>query len=212
MHAIRRGTGRPVLLVHGLGATSRSWDPILPGLARHREVVAVDLPGFGESPPLPGEVSIATLADALQAFLEEDGLQAVDTVGSSMGARLVLELARRGLGGTAVALDPGGFWSHGELRLFATSLRASIALVRAIQPVLPALVGNPVGRTALLPSSRPDRGHCRPISCSASCAGTRRHRRWTRRSTRSSTDRLRRARRRGPHRAGSFSAGGGTTA
>ena len=157
MHFIRQGSGKPILLVHGLGATWRSWEPILPGLQAQREVIAVDLPGFGETPPLPGEVSIATLADALTSFLREQHLLDVDTVGSSMGARLVLELVRRAVGGTAVALDPGGFWSPGERRFFGLSVRASIGLVRRLQPILPVLTGNAVGRTLLLSqfSARP---------------------------------------------------------
>ena len=126
-------------------------------LAAHREVIAVDLPGFGDTPPLPGEVSIATLTDAVEEFLTEQDLRSVDTVGTSMGARMVLELARRGLGGDTVALDPGGFWTTGERRLFGTSLRASMALVRRLDPVLPTLLGNPATRTALLAqfSARP---------------------------------------------------------
>lgn len=60
LNFIRRGSGSPLLLVHGLGAGWRSWTPILDRLAEHREVIAVDLPGFGHTPPLPGEVSIAT--------------------------------------------------------------------------------------------------------------------------------------------------------
>lgn len=157
MHHVRRGSGKPLLLVHGLGGSWRSWEPILDPLAAEREVVAVDLPGFGDTPPLPGRVTLDALTDALQAFMTEHELTGADTVGSSMGARMVLELARRGVGGTAVALDPGGFWSDGELRVFATSLRASIALVRAIKPALPTLLGNPVTRTALLAqfSARP---------------------------------------------------------
>lgn len=157
MHHVRRGSGRPLLLVHGLGGTWRSWDPILDALAAEREVIAVDLPGFGETPPLEGLVSIAALTDALAAFLDEHDLTGVDTVGSSMGARMVLELARRGIGGTVVALDPGGFWNHSELRVFSISLRASIRLVRALRPALPALLGNPITRTALLAqfSARP---------------------------------------------------------
>lgn len=85
------------------------------------------------------------------------GLTAPTSVGSSMGARLVVEMARRGLGRSTVALDPGGFWSPGQKRVFGTSLGASVALVRALRPALPALLATPVGRTALLAqlSARP---------------------------------------------------------
>ena len=154
---VRRGSGSPVLLVHGLGAGWRSWNPILDGLAARREVIAVDLPGFGDTPPLTGEVSIATLTDSVEKFIREQGLDQVATVGQSMGGRMVLELARRGVGGDAVALDPGGFWSDRELAVFGTTLRASIGLVRALRPALPALLGNPVTRSALLAqfSARP---------------------------------------------------------
>lgn len=126
-------------------------------LAEHREVIAVDLPGFGETPPLAGEVSIATLTDSVQAFIGQQGLDGVATAGQSMGARMVLELARRGVGGDTVALDPGGFWSDRELSVFSATLRPSIALVRALRGALPTLLGNPAGRALLLAqlSARP---------------------------------------------------------
>lgn len=157
LNHVRRGSGSPLLLVHGLGAGWRSWTPILDELARHREVIAVDLPGFGETPPLSGDVSIATLADSVADFIREQGLEGVSTVGQSMGGRIVLELARRGVGGDSVALDPGGFWSPRERAVFAATLRPSIVLVRALRGVLPALLSNPVGRTVLLAqlSARP---------------------------------------------------------
>ncbi|WP_235900650.1 alpha/beta fold hydrolase [Lolliginicoccus suaedae] len=150
MSFIRTGKGRPLLLVHGLGSSQRNWDPVLPLLASEREVIAVDLPGFGDTPPLPGEVTIATLTDAVEGFIDTHGLGDVDIVGSSMGARMVLEMARRGYAGTVVALDPGGFWTDREVKFFGASIKASIALVRRIQLLLPALARSKAGRTALL--------------------------------------------------------------
>lgn len=157
LNHVRRGSGSPLLLVHGLGAGWRSWAPVLDDLAERREVIAVDLPGFGETPPLTGEVSIATLTDSVADFIREEGLEGVSTVGQSMGGRMVLELARRGVGGDTVALDPGGFWSDRELFFFGATLRPSIALVRKLRGMLPALLGNPAGRTLLLAqlSARP---------------------------------------------------------
>src|SRR6476620_11803126 len=131
LNHVRRGGGGPLLLVHGLGAGWRSWAPILDELAARREVIAVDLPGFGETPPLTDEVSIATLTDSVADFIGELGLDGVSTVGQSMSGRMVLELARRGVGGDTVALDPGGFWRDRELAVFGATLRPSIALVRA---------------------------------------------------------------------------------
>jgi pimeloyl-ACP methyl ester carboxylesterase len=151
MHFIRRGTGRPLLLLHGLGGSWRSWQTILDGLAQEREVLAVDLPGFGDTPPLAGPVTISTLADAVTDFLRTHNLLGIDAVGSSMGARLVLELARRGgVLGTVVALDPGGFWQGWEIPFFYHTGNVVIKLVRALQPVIPALAFNVVTRTLLL--------------------------------------------------------------
>ncbi len=157
LNHVRFGSGSPLLLVHGLGAGWRSWKPVIDELAARREVIAVDLPGFGETPPLTGEVSIATLTDSVAEFIHEQGLDGVATVGQSMGGRIVLELARRGVGGDAVALDPGGFWTDRELAIFSATLRPSIALVRSLRGALPTLLSNPVGRTALLAqfSARP---------------------------------------------------------
>ncbi|PTL60366.1 alpha/beta fold hydrolase [Paraconexibacter algicola] len=150
LHHVRRGAGAPLVLVHGIGGTWRSWSPVLDALAAEREVVAVDLPGFGETPAAHDGGSIASLADALTGFLEAQGLRDAALVGSSMGARLVMELARRGVGGDVVALDPGGFWTPGQKRVFGGTLKASIRLVRLLQPVAPALSATPVTRAALL--------------------------------------------------------------
>lgn len=147
---VRRGSGKPLLLIHGIGSSHRSWDLIIDELAAHRDVIAVDLPGFGATPPLRGETSIRTLADAVTKFLDDHSLLGTDAVGSSMGARLVLELARRGgILGAVVSLDPGGFWAGWEVPFFYHSVQLSAKLVDALQPVLPALTGNPISRSLL---------------------------------------------------------------
>jgi len=151
----RSGDGPPLVLVHGLGARRSSWDPVLTGLAAAREVVTVDLPGHGETPPLSGTLTLDRLVEALHAFLDGQGLRDADLVGSSMGARMVLELARQGVGRHVVALDPGGFWTAREKAVFARSVQASFALVKALRPALPVLAGSAVGRTALLPQFTP---------------------------------------------------------
>jgi len=133
MNYVRRGAGKPLLLIHGLGGSWREWGPILDDLSAEREVIAVDLPGFGATPPLAGEVSIRTLSDAVTEFLITNELTGIDAVGSSMGARLVLELARRGgVLGAVVSLDPGGFWRGWERHAFFASVYASVRLVRRI--------------------------------------------------------------------------------
>ncbi len=157
MSHVRLGSGRPLLLLHGLGGSWRSWEPILYRLAAERDVIAVDLPGFGATPPLAGDISIATLADAVTEFLREQKLLGVDVAGSSMGARLALELARRRVVGTTVALAPGGFWQGWERQFFGWSIAASYRLVRALRPALPLLTANAFTRSLLLAqfSARP---------------------------------------------------------
>lgn len=146
----RQGSGKPLLLIHGLGSSRRTWEPVVPMLAAQRQLIAVDLPGFGDTPALRDEVTIASLTDAVENFIAEHNLGAVDVVGSSMGARMVLELARRGHAGSVVALDPGGFWTDRQVKIFHATIGSSIALVRRIQPLLPALSRSRAGRTALL--------------------------------------------------------------
>jgi pimeloyl-ACP methyl ester carboxylesterase len=146
---VREGSGRPLLLVHGL-SNMQNWAPIRQKLALERVVVSVDLPGFGTSAPLQGEVTVASLTDAVQEFIAEQNLDGVDVVGSSMGARMALEMARRGHTGNVVALNPGGFWTNAQRRVFGATVSASIALVRRIQPLLPAMTGSKAGRRALM--------------------------------------------------------------
>jgi pimeloyl-ACP methyl ester carboxylesterase len=110
----RSGSGKPLLLVHGLGGSRRSWTTVERDLAQAREVIALDLPGHGQTPAEPDSGTFEGLARSLESWLISEGLVGVDMVGSSLGARLVLEMARRGHSGAVVALDPGGFWRGWE--------------------------------------------------------------------------------------------------
>ena len=146
---LRRGSGSPLLLVHGLGGCAESWCPILNQLSQNRDVIAIDLPGFGSSPPLDGEVSIPKLADAVIEFLNTRDLTGVDAVGSSVGATLVLELARRGnILGAVVALSPLGLWRGLEKHAFYASAFASMRIVRTLQPALNEIAASRFARAA----------------------------------------------------------------
>ena len=150
IHLIRRGVGKPLLLVHGLGGHWQSWTPIIDRLAASREVILFDLPGHGASPAEPDSGTFDGLVASVERMIAREGLGAIDMVGSSMGARIVLELARRGGTGAVVALDPGGFWDGWERGFFKTTIAASVKLLRAVRGALPTLSGNAVTRTALL--------------------------------------------------------------
>lgn len=65
-------------------------------------------------------------------FLHVEGLDECDVVGSSLGGRIMLELARRGRVRSAIALDPGGFWHGWERHYVHASLLGTIKLIRGV--------------------------------------------------------------------------------
>lgn len=78
VHHIRRDSGRLSLLIHGLGGNTDLFATIADALAAQREVIAIDLPGFGQTLALDGEISIRTMSDAVTQFLQAHGLTGID--------------------------------------------------------------------------------------------------------------------------------------
>ena len=118
-HHVDAGSGRPLILLHGIGMSHAAWSPVLALLAEERRVIAFDVAGFGRTPPLPAGTlpNQVNLIAALSASLRELGIDGpVDIAGNSMGGMLALEAARQGLARSVVALSPGGLW-QGETPL-----------------------------------------------------------------------------------------------
>ena len=139
----RAGKGRPMVLIHGIGSNRHIWDPLLPALSEHHEVIAIDVPGFGDSPPLPEgeEPTIPALARAVARGLDRLGVRRPHLVGNSMGGWISLELARDGIARTVVALAPAGAHTVTEGR----RENATLAFTR-----LSARLTAPLGRTPFL--------------------------------------------------------------
>jgi pimeloyl-ACP methyl ester carboxylesterase len=87
-------TSPAVLLVHGLGYNAhRDWQPVMPALLSHHRVIALDLPGFGASPTLPGGYAFPALAQVLDELLEQKQVVRVHVVGHSLGGAVALYFA-----------------------------------------------------------------------------------------------------------------------
>jgi pimeloyl-ACP methyl ester carboxylesterase len=163
----RSGSGEPLVLLHALGLSRRTWDDVLPELGRHFDVVAVDLPGFGDSPPLPADVepSPAALAAAVAGFLDQLGVSAPHVVGNSLGGWVALELATVCSVASLTLLSPAGLWRRRTPRYALVSLQASRWLTRHAGGVLSWLVGSRPGRALVLGQT-----HGRPTHLSADYA------------------------------------------
>ena len=122
---------------------------MLPRLKRDFDVLAVDLPGFGRSAPLPegAEAHPEALADAVEHELGEAGFESAHLAGNSLGGWIALELARRGRARTVTAISPAGLQHAREKPWGAGILRGMRWVARTAPP--PALLRNPVTRTLL---------------------------------------------------------------
>ena len=148
----RSGAGAPLVLLHGLGSSRRAWEPVLPALAARFDVIAVDLPGFGDSAPLYGraEVPPAVLADAVAGLLDELGVGPPHLAGNSLGGWVALELAARRPVASVTLLSPAGLWRRNTPLYDRVSLRASRWLARHAAGPLSRLVNYRLGRVLVL--------------------------------------------------------------
>ncbi|SFO99463.1 alpha/beta fold hydrolase [Pseudomonas borbori] len=92
LHYEEYGKGAPVLLVHGLGSSTRDWEYQIPELAAHYRVVAIDIRGHGRSDKPRERYSIAVFAEDVAALIEHLGLEKVHLVGISMGGMIGFQL------------------------------------------------------------------------------------------------------------------------
>ncbi|MFF5511707.1 alpha/beta fold hydrolase [[Kitasatospora] papulosa] len=148
----RTGVGAPLVLLHGIGHHRQAWDPVLRILAAERDVIAVDLPGFGASPALPNGLAhdLRTMVPVLGSFFEALGVVRPHVAGNSLGGLLALELGREGLARSVTALSPAGFWTPSERRYAFGVLRAMRgAALTMPMPLIERLSRSSPGRAAL---------------------------------------------------------------
>jgi pimeloyl-ACP methyl ester carboxylesterase len=120
----RRGSGTPLVLLHGIGHRWQAWEPVIDTLAEHHDVIAIDLPGFGRSPVpdagMPAEMS--GTVTAVGEFLDGLDLDHPHVAGNSLGGAIALELAAAGRVASATALSPAGFYTGAERRAAVRTL------------------------------------------------------------------------------------------
>jgi len=92
MHYIDRGHGPALVLIHGMFGDHRDWEPILEPLAQRRRVIAVDLPGFGESEKLDVDYTSEFFTGRLIELLNALGIRTAAFIGNSFGGQVAMLL------------------------------------------------------------------------------------------------------------------------
>jgi pimeloyl-ACP methyl ester carboxylesterase len=158
----RKGSGPPLVLLHGVGHRRQAWDAVTELLTPHRDLIMPDLPGHGESPPLPANGGPVTdvLLEAVTGLLAELGLDRPHMAGNSLGGRLALEAGAAGRAASVTALSPAGFFrGRGDVQYSHAIFKAMQAAGRSLRPVAPTLAESSLGRGLLYGAivSRPSR-------------------------------------------------------
>ncbi|MEP7126974.1 MAG: alpha/beta fold hydrolase [Byssovorax sp.] len=101
LRVLEGGAGPALILLHGRGNAATTWFQMLPALAKSHRVLAVDLPGFGQSQAriFRGggfEAGLAFFTDAIEHWIVAEHHQGAAIVGHSLGGLVAIELARRG--------------------------------------------------------------------------------------------------------------------
>ncbi|HXB65871.1 MAG TPA: alpha/beta fold hydrolase [Solirubrobacteraceae bacterium] len=144
----RGGEGPPLVCLHGVTDTWRTWELVLPALEREREVLAPTLAGHAGGPTIVGEPDSDTVVDAVESAMEEAGFQTADIVGNSLGGWVALQLAARGRARSVVVMAPAGGWPAedatfgGTLEFFKTMQ----PLLKQAAPFADQILATPEGR------------------------------------------------------------------
>jgi pimeloyl-ACP methyl ester carboxylesterase len=146
----RSGQGEPLLLLHGWGSSRRDFTAVLPALTERFEVLNMDLPGAGRSPHLIERPTVAAITDAVEQTLDAEDVGRVHVLGNSLGARIALELARRGRARSVVSIAPSGMNIWPERVFQGTGMAVARLVGRTISPLIGPLSRSAVGRTALM--------------------------------------------------------------
>jgi pimeloyl-ACP methyl ester carboxylesterase len=146
----RTGSGEPLLLLHGMGSSRRDFTAVLPLLTGRFDVIDVDLPGVGRSPALERRPTVAAITDAVERTLDAEGVGSVHVLGNSLGARVALELARRGRARSVVAIAPSGLNVPPERIVQGSGMALARVVMRTAAPLVGPLSRSAVGRAALL--------------------------------------------------------------
>lgn len=157
----RCGAGPPLVLLHGAGHRRQGWLPVVDRLAEHRDVISLDFPGFGESPPLPDHLSyeLDTAVTVLSEFFASLGLDRPHVAGNSMGGLVSLVLAQRGMVRSATALSPAGLWTPIGRRVSMGMVRQVHRTARHMPPKLATRLAQTTTGRALMTGvlfARPD--------------------------------------------------------
>ena len=107
----RSGQGEPLVLLHPLGSSRAAWDAIVPALAERFDVIAVDLPGFGASAPLPAGIDRAQPSwPGRRGMLDDLRIDRPHLAGNSLGGWVAMELAKTRPVRSVTLLSPAGLW------------------------------------------------------------------------------------------------------
>jgi pimeloyl-ACP methyl ester carboxylesterase len=134
----RTGFGEPLVLVHPLGGARHVWDPVLGDLSADHDCIAVDMPGFGESPELPSDVAAtpAAIASTVAATLDALQIESAHVAGISLGGWVALELGKTGRARSVTAICAAGLWR----RPLGPRRNSARHTARALLPLLPLAV------------------------------------------------------------------------
>jgi len=131
----RTGRGSPVVFLGGCPTPWSVLQPVAAGIADSHETIEVALPGYGESPPLPGHYSVEAAHAAVEATLLAQGVRRCAIVGFSAGAYRALALAIRGVLDVTHVFSLAGL--SGLDTEEATGFRGFAAALRAGQDLRP---------------------------------------------------------------------------
>lgn len=152
----RAGSGEPLVLLHGIGESHVGWRPVLDRLATRYDVIAIDLPGFGRSPALPGSVAptAGNLAGAVNDALDRLGVDTYHVAGYSLGARIAIHLAGTDRVWSVIAIAPDGLGTPVERVQGYLALSAGRTMALTLAPIAEPLSRTPLGRSMFFAGNR----------------------------------------------------------